>query len=514
MSIIETCLLSALLIWKNMTLRTDPQITRIFDAIHAELRHEQPLYLVGGSVRDDMLGGTINDLDFVMPEDPTRLAKEVARRLKAGFFVLDDERRTTRILFKDLEGKNFPLDFVKYTGNSLLEDLRSRDFTINAMALSIHDLSTLVDPLGGREDLNHGRLILCHPGALMADPVRVLRGIRMTLQFGLDFEPDMESQMQQAAAQLPATSYERQRDEFFKILAGPEPAQGMVYCRQFKVFETLFPNLVDQESIPASPPHVFPLFDHTNKVIEYLDQLLGAIQMASQSVVDRSWWLAKASDVLLPYAVHLASFFQEEVTPERRKCSLALLGALLHDLGKPMTMKMGEDGRLHYYNHAQVGADLALEATKRLKLSNAECNWVSTLVRHHMDLLPLINGQTPLTPKVIYRFYQKVDEVGITIVLHTLADTLATYDDTLTAQKWEQTLMIVKAFVSAWWDQKETLISPTPILDGYDLQRIFGLEPGQQIGTLLDSLIEAQAIGEVSTQAEAKSFILKTMKSI
>jgi tRNA nucleotidyltransferase/poly(A) polymerase len=438
----------------------------------------------------------------------------VARRLKAGFFVLDDERHTSRILFKYPEGKYFPLDFVKYTGTTLLEDLRSRDFTINAMALSVHDLATLIDPLGGREDLNQGRLKLCHPGALMADPVRVLRGIRMTLQFGLDFEPAMEIKMQKAAVQLPATSYERQRDEFFKILAGPYPAKGMSYCRQFQVFETLFPNLVDQESIPASPPHVFPLFDHTNKVVEYLDQLFGALKTAIKPAVDLPWWLAEAINTLAPYAAQLARFFQEEVTPGRRKGSLALLGALLHDLGKPVTMKMGEDGRLHYYNHAQAGADLALEATKRLKLSNAECHWVTTLVRHHMDLLPLINGRTPLTPKVIYRFYQKVGEVGLAIVLHNLADTLATYGDTLTAQKWEQTLMIVKAFMSAWWDQKETLISPAPILDGHDLQRIFGLRPGQQMGVLLDSLIEAQAIGDVSTQAEAESFILKQMKSI
>lgn len=93
--------------------------------------------------------------------------------------------------------------------------------------------------------------------------MRVLRGIRLAIQFGFDFGPGLERKFQEAAVSLPNTSYERQRDEFFKILEGNDPAQGIVYCRQFNVFETLIPGLVQQEGIPASDPHVYPLIEHT-----------------------------------------------------------------------------------------------------------------------------------------------------------------------------------------------------------------------------------------------------------
>ncbi len=495
-----------------MSLTSNPAIASILDAILAELGSGQPLYLVGGSVRGLLLGRPFNDLDFVMPDDPTSLAKAVARRLKAGFFVLDDVRRTTRIVHTDAMGKMFPLDFVKFTGNTLVEDLQSRDFTVNAMAISMHDLATIIDPLKGREDLKQGRLSLCNPESLIADPVRVLRGIRLAIQFGFDFGPGLERKFQEAAVSLPNTSYERQRDEFFKILEGNDPAQGIVYCRQFNVFETLIPGLVQQEGIPASDPHVYPLIEHTWRVVKYLDQLLKAIQSDKSSEVEQTWWLLAAKKAFAPYSDQMEKFFQEELTPGRNKSSLALFGALLHDLGKPMTMKVGEDGRLHYYNHAQVGADLALEVAKRLKLSKAECNWVTDLVRHHMDLLPLINGRTALTPRVIYRFYQKVDEVGVAILLHTLADTIGTYGETLSREKWEQAVTIAAQFLSAWWDHKESLVNPTPLLDGNDIQRLFGLNPGKKIGELLDALLEAQAGGEIKTQEEAEAFIMKQIK--
>lgn len=495
-----------------MRLTNNPSIKKIINTILAEVESDQPLYLVGGSVRDLLLGRDFNDLDFVMSDDPTRIARAVAKRLKAGFFMLDDERRTTRIVLNNEVGGIFPLDFVKFTGHSLEEDLRSRDFTINAMAISLHDLSTVIDPLGGQADLEQGCLKLCHPRALLDDPVRVLRGIRLALQFGFDFEPGLESKFNEASAYLPNTSYERQRDEFFKILDGHNPTKGLEYCRKFQVFNAMIPSLIEQEVVPASAPHILPLLDHTMAVVSYLDQIFTAVEDFKTQEVEYPWWLVEMIDALAPFTPQLNRFFQEEITPGRTKRSLALLGALLHDLGKPMTMKQGEDERWHYYNHARVGADLAEEVAKGLKLSNAECHWVALVVRHHMDLLPLINGRTEPTPQVIYRFFQKVDEVGVAIVLHTLADTLGTYGERLSAEKWDQSVRVAQEFLSAWWDHKESIISPTPLLDGHDIQRIFGLKPGVQIGRLLDSLLEAQVRGEVRTQTEAENFISKRLK--
>ncbi len=490
-----------------MRLTFRPEIRQLLDLLRGELTAEQDLYLVGGAVRDAFLGREINDLDFAMADDPTGLAKRVAKRLKAGFFVLDDERHTARVLYKSAQGEILPLDFVQFTGSGLEEDLRHRDFTVNAIAFSLRDEENIIDPLDGRGDLDAGLLRPGSPQALLDDPVRVLRGIRLALDFGFDFVEGLPAQMQAAAGFLPATSYERQRDEFFKILEGPDPGKGMRYCRKYQVFATLIPPLTEQEDIPASPPHTMPLFDHTIEAVANYGSLLD--QICSGDVVqdDPPWWLAYAGAELSSFSREIDAFFAEEVTPGRSKRGLALLGTLLHDIGKPLTMKQGEDDRLHYTGHARVGADLAGDACRRLKLSNAEADWVQRMVGQHMKLLPLVNAKKRLSPKTIYRFFKAVEDVGVAIALHSLADTAATFGDSLTPEKWAAAVAVTRQLLSAWWEHQDEVISPTLLLDGNDLQAEFDLKPGKQIGELLERLREAQAIGEVRDLPEAKAFI-------
>ncbi len=492
-----------------MRLKFSPEVSALLELIEAELPKDQDLYVVGGAVRDLLLGRKLHDLDFVMSGDPTSLAKKIAKRLKAGFFVLDDERHTARIVNHRDDDQCFPLDFVQFTGGSLLEDLKKRDFTINAMAISIRERGTLVDPLGGQDDLKSGWIRPCSERALLDDPVRVLRGIRLAVQFNYDYVKGLDAMMREAAPHLTKTSNERQRDEFFRILEGPAPSVGLEHCRQFKVFETLIPSLIEQEGVPASPPHVLPLFDHTLSVVDRMHLLLGQLTPDSKPIGDEPWWLRIARVELQQFSEVIKDYFDQEITLGRTKYALALLGALLHDIGKPLTIKEGDEGRLHYYNHDKVGAELTGDIAKGLRLSNAESDWLQTMVRYHMRLLPLVNSDDPPDRRSVYRFFNKTGEVGVSIAILSLADTLATYDHMLTKSKWENAVRVTKVMLTAWWDYHDTVVYPTLLLDGRDLQKIFGLEPGKAIGRLLDKLLEAQASGEVLTQEEAEDFIQK-----
>lgn len=490
-----------------MNLEISPTISALLDLIQSELRENQEFYLVGGAVRDILLGRVLHDLDFVLPENPITLVKRIANRLKCGFFMLDDERNTARIVYTTETGNFFPLDFVTFSGENLQEDLENRDFTINAMAISIHDLTNVIDPLDGKKDLETGQIRPCSLEALMDDPVRVLRAIRLAMQLDFDYAIGLAHLLKEAAPFLPTKSYERQRDEFFRILEGPQPARGMADCRRFGVFETLIPDLVEQDHIPASPPHVLPLFEHTLSTIDHFSIILEYLQGETTDIENDPWWASALLSECKPFSKDIRQYFEDDITPGRSKRGLTLFGCLLHDIGKPLTMKLGEDGRLHYFGHAQVGADLAWEASKRLQLSNAESEWVKTLVLHHMHLLPFINANAPFTRKAIYRFYNKVGEVGIAIALLALADSLATYGNTLTQLKWTQSVKVAKSILSAWLNEKDTLITPTLLLNGHDLQEIFGLKPGKSFGRLLDALEEAQASGEVQTREQAEAFI-------
>jgi len=207
------------------------------------------------------------------------------------------------------------------------------------------------------------------------------------------------------------------------------------------------------------------------------------------------------------FAQEIKAYFGEEVTPGRSKHSLMLLGALLHDIGKPTTMTVGDNGRLHFFGHESVGANLAWEAAKKMQLSNAECHWLRKLVKYHLHLLPMITQDEQPTRRMIFRFFDKAGDVGVAIALLTLSDTLGTYGNNLSRELWRRNLTAANAVMSAWWQDKHVIVDPEPLLDGDNLQSIFGLKPGKRIGKLLSALKEAQAAGEVNSQEEAINFI-------
>ena len=242
-----------------MRLWTDPFITSIIAAVQQGLDPDQEVYLVGGAVRDLLLGRDLHDLDFAMGENPVPLTRKIARALNAGFFVLDDARHTTRVVYHRPDGSDFSLDFVQFTGVDLEDDLRHRDFTLNAIAVDIRQPDTLIDPLGGQADLEADLLRACSDQALLDDPVRALRAVRLAIQFDLDYAPGTETLIQAAAAHLPEATIERQRDELFRILEGSDPAQGLRECQRLGLLVEFGPSVGIARSDSCLSAALFPL---------------------------------------------------------------------------------------------------------------------------------------------------------------------------------------------------------------------------------------------------------------
>ena len=147
----------------------------------------QEIYLVGGAVRDMLLGRASHDLDFALPSNGISLARRVANTLHADFMVLDDERDTGRVIVTESDDTRAFIDFATYRGSKLEEDLRARDFTINAIAFDLRT-QTLLDPLNGVSDLRAGRIRACSPTSLENDAVRILRGVRQAAVFQFKIE--------------------------------------------------------------------------------------------------------------------------------------------------------------------------------------------------------------------------------------------------------------------------------------------------------------------------------------
>ena len=184
-----------------------------------------------------------------------------------------------------------------------------------------------------------------------------------------------------------------------------------------------------------------------------------------------------------------------------------LLAVLFHDIGKPVSRQESGNGKVTFYGHEQSGIPLMLNRMQALTFSLAELDYVKTVIKQHMRLHFMVDEGLLPRRRTIYRFFRDSGLVGVDICLLSLADTLATYVDTLPQDKWMAELEVCITLLEAWWERQNEVIRPLRFLTGFDLQEKFGLKPGPLIGRLLTALEEAQACGEVVDQAEAISFV-------
>ncbi|MDJ0674151.1 MAG: CCA tRNA nucleotidyltransferase [Calothrix sp. MO_167.B42] len=175
----------------------------------------QPVYMVGGAVRDGILGrsGEYLDLDFVLPANAIQIARNIAKYYQAGFVILDPARKIARVVFPQAT-----VDFAQQEGDSLETDLRRRDFTVNAIAYNPHT-QEIIDPLQGYVDLESKLLRMVSPSNLSDDPLRLLRAYRQASQLGFTIEPNTQGVIRSLAANITQVAVERVRVELGYLLA-------------------------------------------------------------------------------------------------------------------------------------------------------------------------------------------------------------------------------------------------------------------------------------------------------
>jgi poly(A) polymerase len=480
-----------------------PPLQKVIAAIPESV----PAYLVGGAVRDLLLSRPGHDHDFLLVGDVLKLSRKIADSLGGAFFPLDRDRGYARVILTLSEGERFVADFAPVKAGDLDTDLRSRDFTLNAMAVDIRNPQALIDPLGGAADLHARRLRACSPTSLTDDPVRVLRAVRLAVSFSLRILPETNVLIRQAATLLPQVSPERTRDEVMKILANPQPASAIRLLEILGALPLLFPDLIALQGVEQSPPHVSDVWNHTLDVLARLEMVLGILEMEYDPDQASSLLLGLAVMRLGRYRGQVAAHLETPFTPERSLRPLLFLAALYHDSAKPATRQVEANGRIRFFQHDEIGAELVRQRGLELRLSNEEILRLETIVRGHMRPLLLAQAADQPTPRAIYRYFRDLGSAGIDICLLSLADTLATYGTTLPVETWSRQLDVVRALWEAYWENPQERIQPPAILDGHDLMNIFRLSPGPKIGTLLESLREAQAIGQISNRDEAVAFV-------
>ena len=465
-------------------------------------------YLVGGFVRDVLLGRDTADIDIAVAPDALEIAPRVATALGGSYVLLDEVNRVGRVVLANKAAPSardrWQLDFSTFTG-SIEHDLARRDFTIDAMAVDLSRLVKdytdvqLIDPFNGWNDLHRGVIRAVSEAAFESDAVRLLRAVRLAAELGFGIDNETESLIRRYYHLLTSVAGERVREELLRLLATSRAGQFLTYLNELGLVTAMIPELNQAKGVKQPKEHFWEVFDHSLKTVAAVDFMLhqGTWEYASDEV-SRLRRVAPRSTVL-------SQHFDLEVSSGSTRRLLLKLAALLHDIAKPQTKAIDAQGRMRFLGHALEGAALAANILERLRFSGKEVKLVEIMIRYHLRPLQMSQNELP-TRRAIYRYFRDSGEAGIDILFLSLADHLATRGPHLNLAQWQEHAQMVE-YVLAQRFQEETLVVPPKLIDGHDLINIFGLSPGPKIGELLEAVREAQVAGELTTKEEALAYI-------
>lgn len=476
----------------------------LFERLRPLLASEaQPVYVVGGTVRDAVLGRPIHDIDLVVASEAIQLTFRLARALDLPAFVLDGDRDVGRII---AENDGLTIDIARFRGPTLEDDLAGRDFTINALAFPIDgDLSNdIIDKHKGLDDLRLRRIRTIHSRSIADDPIRALRAIRFSTQLGFSMTRETAELVRAAGKSLPSqASAERIRDELSRILTSGAPHQGFHSLHDLEILAAVLPDIAALDAVAQSPPHHEDVFRHTLSVLRYLaiiDQILGGQSIATG-------WNEDVASLLGAYRGELLAHLDQTTDGGTSGRLLLMWGGLLHDVGKRATQTVEPDGRIRFFGHDEAGAEIAGRLLSAFSFSNEAARRVRAIVAGHMRPLHLATDSKVPSRRATFRYYQALREGGLDVGLLALADHLATYDGIGDERSWSSLLVVVNTLYDTYFRDHERTIAPPRLLDGQAIMAELAVPPGHEIGRLLRLLQEAQAAGEINTKAEAIAFI-------
>lgn len=394
-------------------------------------------YLVGGFVRDRIMGRASSDVDIATKARPNQI-EEVFKDFK----IIDVGKKfgTIRVIGhgQEYEITTFRKDFSYKDkrrpgqvvfANNIESDLQRRDFTINAMAIRNNEL---IDPFGGQNDIKEKiiRAVGNPHERISEDYLRALRAVRFAANLGFDIEMNLQEAIRKNYKNLAYISVERQVAELDKILIGPDPARGIRLLDKLGLLEEIFPEVKEMVGFNQhSPHHYLDCFDHSLKVLEG----------TPPDLVTR-------------------------------------LGALFHDTGKPATFFLDEEGNGRFFGHQKISQEIAEKRLKYLKYPKKTIEDVGILIGRHMD------SSNPYTEKSVARLLRRIGEDNLRRLFDLQeADILATVHEDIS--NIEKGRILLKEIL----ERKPVLSRKDLAINGKDLIGL-GFEQGPLLGEILKEI--------------------------
>jgi tRNA nucleotidyltransferase/poly(A) polymerase len=438
-------------------------------------------YLVGGSIRDHLLGKVPVDYDLVVLENPREYGRRLASKIPGHLVEIGKPGQTiVRVVSRKIS-----VDISLIEGKTIAEDLQRRDFSINAMAYELVP-GKFIDEVGGQQDLSRKVVRMLSPRAFVNDPVRLLRAFRLAA--GLEFTIEIETlaAIAQHVELIKKSAGERIKDELFKMLQSDSSHPFLLQMVDSGLFRQLFPEFFEAKKEPAKPNHNRPALEDTFAAYGQLE------------------------DLLKDPAQHLPPALEPHYR-ELKDSAKALLkfSTLWHNIGGPVIDQ--KNTGLHIDVNATRSAEMAQRLCRRYRFANRHSQYIHFIIKNQSRPFWLFSADQnrTLTRDDTIRFFMKSREQTPGLLLHALAKMYA--QEGKNSPLGRAFLGFVIHLLQDGYSGFKAKAALRPLITGRDLMAEFELEPSPLFKEILHVIEEARLSGRAKTRSDALQMVKKIL---
>lgn len=442
------------------------------EALLSCLNKDEEAYIVGGALREALLGAISYDIDISFRSTSLSLPFKFASEIGGKTIVLGKKKKTFKVLKSP-----FTFDFTPLNGSDLIEDLLNRDFTINSLALDLRE-EKVFDPLKGLEDIENEIVRAVSSQTFDDDPLRLLRAFRFRSSLGFKIDGKTKNLIESKTCFISpwrVSTKERIALEWKKLLSGKHFYWALRDMVETSYLDKLFPAFRLMRGMPQGKYHHLDVLNHSIKVVEALEDISSGPP-----------WLDK-------------DYLDTEVGSFKRK-ELLRLASLFHDIGKPFCFRI-RDGEVVFKGHQFIGAKVSKGYARALLLGAKERDYIYKLVYNHMMPLFFLKRERSGRPweKSLLSWILRVGEDALSVFILSLADLRATRGNRVSDE--ERALLIeigdrVKCYL-------KDMFKVRPLLSGKEIMAVAGLKEGPMVGSIKDRILYLQRMGKLKTKDEA-----------
>jgi tRNA nucleotidyltransferase/poly(A) polymerase len=440
-------------------------------------------YIVGGSIRDLILGRIPTDFDIAVLLFPEKYASDLASRINGHVVEIGKQNQ---MIYRVIS-ENSTFDISAIEGKTIEDDLIKRDFTVNAIGYDVSS-GKIIDLFGGINDLSIKKIRMVSKEVFKKDPIRLIRAYRIAAMLDFEIESETAHAIVNNVKLITKAAGERIKAELFKILSCSK-SYGYIH----QMYETgllfeIFPELTALQGCKQNKHHAYDVLDHSLTAFSQLEMLLNEKFFNTGAINFPIPDMDKERSALLKYSI------------------------LLHDIGKPSALSVGDDENIHFFGHEIIGAEMAKRISKRLKLSNIEADYIDFIIRNHIAALNLYNSgdKNPPSKRSLTRFFIKCGDMTPDILLHTIADIKGKGNE---AKGNEDFLSFASYLLKEFFSDYKVKKTGPRLITGNDLIEEFGLSPSPLFKRILSVVEESRISNEIKNRKEAFTLVKELIKS-